>query len=64
MRELARAAGVSHATLVRARAGDFELSPERVRSLVAVLREWGSTCAHLADELESALESVEEDADG
>ncbi len=59
VRELARAAGLDHAALVRVRDGEYNLTPARVRSVIAVLRAWSSRCADLADELEAALDMDE-----
>ncbi len=56
VRELARAAGLDHAALVRVRDGEYNLTPARVRSVIAALRAWSSRCADLADELEAALD--------
>jgi len=60
VRELARAAGLDHAALVRVRDGEYNLTPARVRSVIAALREWGRRCTDLADELEAALDVDEE----
>lgn len=54
IRELARAAGLSHASLIQARDGEIGLRPETVRSIVEALRAWSTTCAALADRLEAA----------
>ena len=56
MRELARAAGLDHAALVRVRDGEYNLTPARVRSVISALRAWSAGCADLADELEAALD--------
>lgn len=56
IRELARAAGIAHVTLIQARRGDFQLGEDRVRAIVKVLRRWSKRCADLADRLETALE--------
>ena len=56
VRELARAAGLDHAALVRVRDGEYNLTPARVRSVIAALRAWSSRCADVADELEAALD--------
>ncbi len=56
VRELARAAGLDHAALVRVRDGEYNLTPGRVRSVIAALRAWSAGCADLADELEAALD--------
>ena len=53
-RELAKAAGLSHALLLHARGGERRLSDASVASIASVLREWGAVCARLADELEAA----------
>ena len=54
LRALGRAAGVDHSALVRARTGERGLSPASLLRLAAALREWGDTCAELADRLEAA----------
>ncbi len=61
VRELARAAGIDHAALVRVRDGEYNLTPARVRSVVAALRAWSERCSGLADELEEALKVDEQD---
>lgn len=57
IRELARAAGLSHASLIQARDGQIGLKPESVRSIVEALRAWSTTCADLADRLEAAQQA-------
>ena len=52
LRELARAAHVSHTLLARVRDGERELTDETARAVAAALRGWGETCAALADALE------------
>ena len=61
VRELARAAGLDHAALVRVRDGEYNLTPARVRSVIAALRAWSSRCADLADELKAALDVDEKE---
>ncbi len=56
VRELARAAGLDHAALVRVRDGRYNLTPTRMRSVISALRAWSVTSAELADELEAALD--------
>ncbi len=54
LRALAREAGLSHSTLLRARDGELPVSPAIVEAVVDALRRWGKRCAKLADELEAA----------
>lgn len=54
MRELARAAGISHTLLMQVRNGRTRLSPETVERVVRALRDWSATCAELAERLEEA----------
>lgn len=62
LRRLAEAAGLDHSAIVRARKGEFRLSPVRVRALVSALRIWELGYRELADDLEAALKrDTEED---
>ena len=56
MRELARAAGLSHVALIRARDGKMNLSQDAISGIACALREWGETCTGLADRLEASGE--------
>jgi hypothetical protein len=64
IRELARAAGLSHASLIQARDGEIGLRPETVRSIVEALRAWSTTCAALADHLEAAQRAETQKKEG
>ena len=55
LRALAREAGISHVTLVRVRAGDFNLTPDVRERLVKVFRKWSALYADLADRLEKEV---------
>jgi hypothetical protein len=52
LRELARAAHVSHTLLARVRDGERELTDETASAVAAALRGWSDRCAELADALE------------
>ena len=62
-RRLAEAAGLDHSALVRARQGEFTLSPVRVRALISALRIWEAGCRELADDLEAALKTETDEGD-
>jgi hypothetical protein len=67
LRRLARDAGITHVALIRARRGEFPLSPERVAAVIRTLRSWSRTCAELADRLEATVHAEntnEEEDDG
>lgn len=51
LRELARAAHVSHSLLSRVRSGEVPLSPRVVNAVADALEGWGATCADLARRL-------------
>ncbi|MGH7557176.1 MAG: hypothetical protein ACREMD_05260 [Gemmatimonadota bacterium] len=61
MTALAKAAGLSHVALLRARRGDFDLESDRLRTMADVLRGWGETSIELADRLEEFAEQQEVD---
>ncbi len=52
LRELARAAHVSHTHLSRIRDGERALTDDVATAVAAALREWGARCSELADALE------------
>jgi transcriptional regulator with XRE-family HTH domain len=54
LRRLAEAAGVDHATLLKAAAGERNLTAEAAAKLVKALRTWGTLCNRLAQQLEDA----------
>lgn len=56
IRELARAAELTHVALIRARDGKMDLSPEATARVIGVLRNWGEKCSALANRLEAASE--------
>ncbi len=51
LRELARAAHVSHTLLLRVRDGKRELSDDIAEAVARALSEWSETCAELAANL-------------
>ncbi len=58
LRELARAAHVSHTLLARVRDGERELTDATARAVASALRQWGDRCAELADALEKGGNDV------
>jgi len=58
LRELARAAHVSHTLLARVRDGERELTDETAQAVASALRQWGDSCAELADALEKGGDNV------
>ena len=44
MRQLARASGLSHVSLIRARQGEKRLSSQALLRVVAALRAWSEDC--------------------
>lgn len=63
IRELARAADVDGSLLLRIRDGERRLTPATARAVADALRQWGETCHELADDLEEAADSEQEDGD-
>ena len=53
LRALAREAGVPHASMIQARDGERNVTPDMAKKIVAALRRWAATCNRLADELEN-----------
>jgi O-acetyl-ADP-ribose deacetylase (regulator of RNase III) len=51
LRELARAAHVSHTLLLRVRDGKRELTDDVAEAVATALSEWSETCAELAASL-------------
>lgn len=51
---LARAAGLSHTTLVKIRRGTLLASPVIARKLARVLEHWGATCQRAGERLRRA----------
>jgi hypothetical protein len=60
VRDLAREAGISEAALRQARDGTIQFTPDTTGKLIRALRRWSRTTAELADRLEQALKSEEE----
>ena len=56
IRALARASGVSHVALIRAREDKTRLSPDVVEQVISALREWSGRLTEFADRLESAAD--------
>ncbi len=56
VRELARAAHMSHSVLSRIRSGERPLTPEVVDAVATALEGWSATCAELAAHLRQAKE--------
>jgi len=61
LRELARAAGVAHSTLLRIQTGERPASPAVAARVAGALRTWGTRCTALADALERAASAHKED---
>jgi hypothetical protein len=53
LRALARQSGVPHASMIQARDGERNVTPDMAKKIVAALRQWAATCNRLADDLEA-----------
>jgi plasmid maintenance system antidote protein VapI len=60
LRRLAEAANVDHATLLKAAAGERNLTADVAAKLVKTLRQWGNLCNRLAQQLEDATQKEEQ----
>jgi uncharacterized protein (DUF2384 family) len=58
IRALARASGVSHVALIRAREDKTRLSPDVVERIISALREWSGSLSAWADRLEATDEAA------
>jgi hypothetical protein len=64
MRALARAAGVDHSILARARDGERPLTVALVRAVARALRVWSEKCDELAASLEAEADRTEREEEG
>ena len=58
IRALARASGVSHVALIRAREDKTRLSPDVVERIISALREWSGSLSEWADRLEAVSDEA------
>lgn len=63
IRALARASGVSHVALIRAREEKTRLSNEAVEQVISALREWSGSLSAWADRLEAAADGKAAEGD-